>query len=77
VTLDDDVVDRVRQASRSRGESFRETLNNLLRLGLATLQKRAESRVFRVTPSPMGRVPARNYDKIDSLLERGEGESPR
>ncbi|HYZ87577.1 MAG TPA: hypothetical protein VE621_24390 [Bryobacteraceae bacterium] len=31
VTLDDDVLERVKRESRSRGASFRDTLNDLLR----------------------------------------------
>ena len=34
VTLDDDVVARVKRESRSRGASFRDTLNDLLRAAL-------------------------------------------
>ncbi len=34
VTLDDDVIVRVKRASQSRGASFRDTLNDLLRAAL-------------------------------------------
>lgn len=39
VTLDDDVLDRVRRKSRSRGASFRDTLNDLLRMTLRGIWK--------------------------------------
>jgi hypothetical protein len=34
VTLDDDVVDRIKRESQSRGASFRDSLNDLLRAAL-------------------------------------------
>lgn len=34
VTLDEDVYERLQQESRSRGVSFRQTLNDVIRVGL-------------------------------------------
>ena len=42
VTLDEDVLDRVRRESRSRGASFRDTLNDLLRFALIAGQQRPD-----------------------------------
>jgi hypothetical protein len=36
VTLDDDVVEQLKRESRSRESSFRDTLNDLLRMALAS-----------------------------------------
>jgi hypothetical protein len=77
VTLDEDVIDRLKQASQSRGASFRDTLNDLLRLALATADKPAQRTRFRVTPAAMGSVPGLNYDDVESLLDYGEGEARR
>ncbi len=77
VTLDDDVLDRVKAESRARGASFRETLNDLLRRALAPEKPRPVRRRFRIKPSHMGYRPGLNYDNIESLLEYGEGEHHR
>ena len=77
VTLDDDVVERLKLASRSRGTSFRDTLNDLLRLALATAEKPIERAPFRVISAPMGSIAGLNYDDTESLLESGEGEAHR
>ena len=77
VTLDDDVLKRVKAESRARGTPFRETLNELLRLALATEKSRPVRSGFRVRPSHMGYRPGLNYDSVESLIEYGEGEAHR
>ena len=77
VTLDEDVLERVRQESRSRGASFRETLNDLLRSALVKGSAPTERRGFRVKPTHMGYRPGLNYDDVESLLGYAEGESHR
>lgn len=76
VTLDDDVVDRVKRASRSRGASFRDTLNDLLRIALS-LENQSQRRTLEIKPEHMGYRAGLNYDNIESLLEYGEGEQHR
>ena len=76
VTLDDDVVDRVKRESRSRGASFRDTLNDLLRAALSN-ENRPRRRTIKIRPSHMGYRPGLNYDDIGSLLEYAEGEQHR
>ena len=75
VTLDDDVVARVKRESQSRGASFRDTLNDLLRTALMVDSK--PGRALRIRPTPMGQKPGLNYDNIESLIEYGEGERHR
>jgi len=77
VTLDEDVLERVRAESRQRGASFRATLNELLRQAFATPPPRPMRSGFQVKPSHMGFRPALNYDSTESLLEIGEGEAHR
>jgi hypothetical protein len=72
VTLDEDVLDRVRQESRSRGASFKTTLNDLLRVALAEKPK-ARRRPFKVKPMSLGCRPDLNFDKIEQLIEYAEG----
>lgn len=73
VTLDEDVLERVRQESRSRGASFRDTLNELLRLALATQTKTAARSTFRVKATPFGLRPGLSYDDVEGLIEYAEG----
>ncbi|HVW07321.1 MAG TPA: CopG family transcriptional regulator [Bryobacteraceae bacterium] len=73
VTLDDDVIERVKQESQSRGASFRDTLNELVRTGLLHAQDKPV-RTLKVKPWPMGLKPGLSYDNIEALLEYGEGE---
>jgi hypothetical protein len=75
VTLDDDILDRVKRESRSRGASFRDTLNDLLRTAL-TVENRPR-RTLKIEPVRMGYRAGLNYDDVESLLEYGEGEQHR
>jgi len=77
VTLDEDVLERVKQESRSRGTSFRATLNDLLRTALLRAAERPNRGEFRVNPTLMGYRPELNYDDVESLLEYAEGENHR
>ena len=76
VTLDEDVMERVKRESRSRGASFRDTLNDLLRTALS-LKVRPQRRTLKIEPVHMGYREGLNYDDISSLLEYGEGEQHR
>ncbi len=75
VTLDDDVVDRVKAECRVRGSSFRDTLNDLLRIAFVHLQASKPRPRFVVKPTAMGVKAGINYDSIESLLSYAEGES--
>jgi len=77
VTLDDDVVARVKRESQSRGESFRDTLNDLLRAALVGMDNQPRRRELCIKPTAMGHKPGLNYDNIESLIEYGEGERHR
>ncbi len=77
VTLDDDVVARVKRESQSRGASFRDTLNDLLRAALLSVANHPHRRVLPIKPTPMGHKPGLNYDNIESLIEYGGGERHR
>jgi hypothetical protein len=77
VTLDDDVVSRVKRESQSRAASFRDTLNDLLRTALVGIDQRPRRRTLGIKPAHMGHKPGLNYDNIESLIEYGEGEQHR
>lgn len=76
VTLDGDVLERVKRESRSRGASFRDTLNDLLRTALS-IESRPRRRTLKIKPAHMGYRAGLNYDSVESLLEYGEGEQHR
>ena len=69
VTLDEDVMQRVRRHARSFGKPFKETLNELLRTGLLAAESRPARRTFRIKPFHMGYRPELNYDDAEALLE--------
>jgi hypothetical protein len=73
VTLDDDVLERVKQESRSRGASFKNTLNDLLRTAFVLDEARPLKRTLNIKPIHMGYNPAMNYDCTEELLEQLEG----
>jgi hypothetical protein len=77
VTLDDDVLHRVRQESRARGLTFRATLNELVREALVAKAKVAERSTFQVVPTPVGLRPGLSYDDVETLLSYLEGEDHR
>lgn len=73
VTLDEDVIERVKEESRSRGASFRDTLNDLLRVALAGQARPPLKRTLKIKPRPMGLFPGLNYDDVEALIEYAEG----
>jgi plasmid stability protein len=77
VSLDDDVAARVKRESLSRGASFRDTLNDLLRAALLAIDYTPRRRALAILPTHMGHKPGLNYDSVESLLEYGEGDRHR
>jgi metal-responsive CopG/Arc/MetJ family transcriptional regulator len=76
VTLDEDVLDRIKRESRSRGASFRDTLNDLLRIALQH-DNTSRNRKLKINPVHMGYHAGLNHDDVESLLEYAEGERHR
>jgi hypothetical protein len=77
VTLDEDVLERVKAESRNRGASFRDTLNDLLRLALVTQAAAPPKEPFKIPGYHMGLRPGLSYDSIEALLEYAEGPDHR
>jgi hypothetical protein len=73
LTLDDDVARLVQEEVRRSGDSFKGTVNNLLRRGLIASHDPQPKRQFVVTPHAMGLKPGLSYDCIAELLEEAEG----
>jgi hypothetical protein len=77
VTLEHDVLERLKQEQRNRGVSFRELLNDLLRLALASKPVEMAREEFQVKPFSLGFRPGLNHDDVESLIEFGEGSDHR
>ena len=78
VVLEDDVLDRLQAETRTREASFRTTLNDVIRDGLAVAeQRRSGATAFRVKPRGMGLKPGFSYDSVSALLALGEGDDAR
>ena len=74
MSLDEDVVERLKEESRERGDSFKDTLNNLLRFALSVEKTQGARKPFKVRPFDSEPVPGLNFDKINELLDYAEGE---
>lgn len=69
ITLDDDVAALLKQEMRKSGRSFKEVVNDKLRLGF-TAEKQPARKPFKVKAINLG-LP--HYDKVEELLEYLEG----
>ena len=70
--IDDDIAKLVQDEVRRSGDTFKGTVNRLLRDGLTAKAKRVDNKPFVVEPLFEGR-PGINYDKTEALLEEWEG----
>jgi len=77
ITLDEDVLERVKRESIARGKPFRQTLNELLRSALLKANDQRDRGGFRVEPTHMGYRAGLNYDDVEGLLELSEGDQHR
>ena len=73
LTLDDDVAAKLQTEARKAGQSFKETVNRLLRLALNTRREQPKMKPFKVRAWAMGVRPGLNFDKIEELLDHVEG----
>lgn len=76
ITLDDDVVTTVKEEmKKGDGKTFKEAVNELIRLGRYLNQDRTAKRrkPFKVRAKNLGTYPHLNYDDIGALLEEIEG----
>jgi hypothetical protein len=73
LTLDDDVVVKVKAEMRRTGEGFKQTVNNLLRLGLNARRGTLPKRKFVVDARDLGdTLPGISLDNVGELLDRLE-----
>lgn len=73
LTIDDDIAKLVEQEVKRSGDTFKGTVNKLLRQGLTASRDPGPRKRFVVTPHAMGLRPGLSYDSIPALLEEAEG----
>jgi len=73
ITLEDDVRAKLEAEVRKTGKSFKETVNETLRLGLFSREKVGASEPFVIKAKDMGLKPGYNLDKTWELIEEVEG----
>lgn len=75
VTLDPDVEELLRQATQSSRQSFKQTLNDGLRRGLAHLAPKESTEPFVVKARPMGLRPGLDPARLHEVANDLEAES--
>jgi hypothetical protein len=78
LTLDDDVAARLKAAVKRQRRPFRAIVNDVLRLGLAGIDKRPPRRhAYRTTGFDLGTSLVGSLDNVEDVLLRVEGEHRR
>ena len=73
LTLDEDVAAKLKTVMRQSGRSFKETVNETLRSGLAWQDRAKKHKPFKVHARNLGLRPGLDYDNVGKLLEQVEG----
>jgi hypothetical protein len=77
LTLDEDVVQRLREEMRKSGMGFKEAVNSFLRRGLNARPNARRLQPFRVRARPLVARAGLSYENIGDLLEQVEGPAHR
>ncbi len=73
LTLDDDVRAKLEAEMRKTGRSFKETVNEVLRIGLTTRPPMKPVKPFEIYARDFHARPGLNFDNIEELLDQLEG----
>ena len=73
ITLDDDVAAKLDEEMRRAGESYRATVNRILRRGLNPPRRPSGLKPFKVRARNLGLRPGMDLDNIEELLDQVEG----
>lgn len=78
LTLDDDVAAKLKAEARRSGLSFKETVNTMLRVGIAARRGKLPRQPFKIKPLPLEPLDANfDFDNIETLLDQVDGPSRR
>jgi hypothetical protein len=77
LTIDEDLAAKINAEMRRSGKTFKQTVNDALRLGLSVQKDLKTESSFKVRARSLGTYPGLNYDNIGELLEHIEGPSHR
>ena len=76
ISLDEDVEKKLdAEVRRRKGTSFKDVVNETLRIGLLTKRELKTAGPFKVEALSMGVMPGLNYDNVGDLIEHLEGAS--
>ncbi len=75
LTLDEDVITKLREQCRQLRISFKQVVNETLRLGLNADRVLQPDQPFRVQARDLGLRPGLSLDNVAGLLEQVEGPS--
>lgn len=73
ITLDEDVRAKLETEMRKSGRSFKETVNETLRLGLLSRQSARKVKPYKVRAKNLGLKPGYSFDKPWDLIEEVDG----
>ncbi len=75
MTVDDDIMTKLRERSKLTGKSFKEVINEALRIGLIRQENLEQKKptLFKVKTRSLGMKAGFTYDNVAELLEQLEG----
>ena len=75
LTIDDDLAGILQNKARQQGHSFKEVVNDLLRVGIASSGGSAlDRKPIKVVTKPLGLKPGYNPDKLNQLMDELEAD---
>jgi mRNA-degrading endonuclease RelE of RelBE toxin-antitoxin system len=74
VTLDPDLAKKLKDLAHRRGQSFKQTLNEVVRRGLTAQAERRERAGYVVDPHHGGFRPGIDHGKLNQLVDQLEAE---
>ena len=77
LTLDEDVMARLKAEARRSARPFKDVVNDLLRFALTARRTPAPRKPFHVEARPLGLRPGLDYDNVATLLEQLDGPTHR
>ena len=74
LTINDEILAQLKNAAgREKDKTFKDVVNETLRLGLRARKENGGRTLFKVRAKDLGTHPGLNYDNIGELLDHVEG----